>query len=389
MGCKILSSSSVQKAIIKTNDNGDCVIASMTVRNRLVKGLIAVGIEDVFLFDPVGQQFDPYTEFANEKEGKVQQLRLLDENISDDTLIIDDGFIFHNDVFEAFLASDLRAVKNPYKNSVLVSKGTLNQNFDRKGYFPINPFFIFKVDIDNLVEAKKRLFKFLLKPTDGFVSKHLNRPISTIFSNILSDYSIAPAHLTGVTALFAIIMLLALIFSEKIGIGWGCVLFHATSIVDGIDGEIARVKFQSTRRGAMLDTTIDMITNFLFMFGLIFALWDTSGDEYLIKGVIILTLMLTGTALMYSILYFGPGGGSFDILSIVIRSKIGEKKDLLRSFNFANYLLKRDTFAFVFAVLGIIGYAGLIVDLLVGGLIIWNVAIMANARSIIRIGKDN
>tara|TARA_R110002096_G_scaffold432240_1_gene648622 strand:+ start:34417 stop:35592 length:1176 start_codon:yes stop_codon:yes gene_type:complete len=384
-----LSLSRVKKAIIEVNANGDCVIASMTVRSRLIKGLISIGIEKVFIFDPVGQEIDPYTEFANEKEGQVQQLQLLDETISDDTIIIEDGIIFHNDVLQAFVASDLRAIKDPYNNNLLVSKGTLDQRFDRKELFQIDPFFIFKVDVDNLVEAKKRLFKYLLKPTDGFVSKHLNRPISTIFSNILSDYPVVPAYLTGVTALFAVVMFLALILAEKIGIGWGCFLFHVTSVVDGIDGEIARVKFQSTRRGAMLDTTIDMATNFLFMFGLIFALWDSSGDEYIVKGVIILTLMLTGAALMYIILYFGPGGGSFDILSIVIRKKIGKKKDLLRSFVFFNYLLKRDTFALVFAVLGISGYAGLIVELLVGGLIIWNVAIILNARSIIRIGKDN
>lgn len=377
----------VKKAIIKINGNGDCVIASMTIRNRLVKGLISVGIEDVFIFDSVGQKFDPYTEFANEKEGGVRQLRLLDETISDDTIVLEDGFIFHNDIFQKFLASDLLAIINPSSNNVLVSKGALSQSFDKKDLFEVNPFFIFKVDNDNLVEGKRRLFKYLLKPTDGFVSKHLNRPISTIFSNLLSDYSVLPAHLTGVTALFAIVMLLALIVSEKVGIGWGCVLFHVTSVVDGIDGEIARVKFQSTRRGAMLDTTIDMITNFFFMFGLIFALWSTSGDEYLVKGVIILTFMLTGTALMYLVLYFGPGGGSFDILSIIIRKKIGKNEDLLRSFNFVNYLLKRDTFALIFAVLGLSGYAGLIIDLLVGGLIIWNVAIIVNARSIICSGK--
>jgi len=61
----------------------------------------------------------------------------------------------------------------------------------------------------------------------------------------------------------------------------------------------------------------------------------------------------------------------------------------LTNLNFFNYLLKRDTFALVFAVLGISGYAGLIVDLLVGGLTIWNVAIIWNARAIIRIGEDN
>lgn len=384
-----MSSSRLKKAIIKTNVNGDCVIASMTVRSRLIKGLISVGIEDVFIFDPKGEKFDPYTELADEKEGEVRQLRLLDEIVTDNTIVIEDGFIFHSEVLKNFIVSELRAIKNPYNNNALVSKGALNQSFDGKDFFQVNPFFIFKVDIDNLVEAKKRLFKFLLKPTDGFVSKHLNRPISTIFSSILSDYSVVPAYLTGVTALFAVGMLLALIFAEKIGIGWGCFLFHVTSIVDGIDGEIARVKFQSTKRGAMLDTTIDMITNFLFMFGLIFALWGTSGDEYLVKGVIILTLMLTGAALMYIILYYGPGGGSFDILSIVIRKKMGNNKILLRSCKFLNYLFKRDTFALVFAVLGISGYAGLIVDLLVGGLIIWNFAIIINARSIIRIGKDN
>lgn len=383
MGGQILSSSGIKKAIIKTNVNGDCIIASMTVRSRLVKGLISIGIEEVYIFGPMVPKIDPYIEFANEKEGRIQHLQSLNEAISHDAIIIEDGFLIHNDVFEDFLTSDLRAIKNPHNDNVLISKGTLKQNISKKDFLQVNPFLTFEVNADNLVEAKKRLFKYLSKPTDGFVSKHLNRPISTIFSNILSDYPVVPAYLTCVTALFALVMLLALVLSEKIGIFWGCLLFHVTSVVDGIDGEIARVKFQSTRRGAMFDTTIDMVTNFLFMFGLIFALWGTSGEEYLVKGVIILTLMFTGAALMYILLYFGPGGGSFDILSIVIRRKFVKNKSLLRIFNFVNYLLKRDTFALIFALLGIIGYAGIIIDLLVWGLIIWNFAIIINSRAII------
>lgn len=48
-------------------------------------------------------------------------------------------------------------------------------------------------------EAKRRLFDACRKPVDGFISRHLNRPISIAISKLLVDTPVSPNALTVFT----------------------------------------------------------------------------------------------------------------------------------------------------------------------------------------------
>ena len=54
----------------------------------------------------------------------------------------------------------------------------------------------------------------------------------------------------------------------KAGLILGAILFQAASVIDGVDGEMARATFRATDLGATLDSAVDMATNFLFVLGL-------------------------------------------------------------------------------------------------------------------------
>ena len=51
----------------------------------------------------------------------------------------------------------------------------------------------------------------------------------------------------------------------KTGLILGGILFQAASVIDGVDGEMARATFRATDFGKTLDSAVDMATNFLFV----------------------------------------------------------------------------------------------------------------------------
>jgi CDP-L-myo-inositol myo-inositolphosphotransferase len=121
----------------------------------------------------------------------------------------------------------------------------------------------------DLCRAGWHLIKATGKPGDGIVSRHLNRHISMPISSALLHVPwIRPGHATILTAICALAMFAALVSGTVEGLLGGAVLFQIASIVDGVDGEIARVTQRSSRLGATLDTITDGFTNVGFIAGL-------------------------------------------------------------------------------------------------------------------------
>ena len=108
------------------------------------------------------------------------------------------------------------------------------------------------------------------KPGDGLVSRWLNRPISqrAHLAGARHLPGIRPIHVTVFNALLAVPMFLLLLFGGHAGLILGAILFQAASVLDGVDGEMARATFRTSAEGASLDSLIDMSINFLFVLGL-------------------------------------------------------------------------------------------------------------------------
>jgi CDP-L-myo-inositol myo-inositolphosphotransferase len=107
------------------------------------------------------------------------------------------------------------------------------------------------------------------KATDGAVSRWLNRPISRQLSEFLLRLSgLRPIHATLGTAAIGAAMFASLLFGGRSGLITGALLFQGASIFDGVDGEIARSTFRTSRLGAALDSAVDMATNVAAVLGL-------------------------------------------------------------------------------------------------------------------------
>ncbi len=133
-------------------------------------------------------------------------------------------------------------------------------------YYKINSEAKLRAD---LRRASWDLVKASGKPSDGIVSRHLNRPISMRLSFAFLHLPwMRPGHATTLTAICALAMFAALVSGTTEGLLAGAVLFQLASIVDGVDGEIARVTRRGTRSGATLDSITDGFTNVGFIVGL-------------------------------------------------------------------------------------------------------------------------
>lgn len=89
---------------------------------------------------------------------------------------------------------------------------------------------------------------------DGLVSRYLNRPLSRPAARALVGTPVTPNGVTIGT------MVLAFVTAALLATGYnivGGVLIQVVSVVDGIDGELARLRSASTRFGGVLDAVTD------------------------------------------------------------------------------------------------------------------------------------
>ncbi len=95
---------------------------------------------------------------------------------------------------------------------------------------------------------------------DGVVSRYLNRKISTRISRALAD-KIEPNHATFLSFIAGILSSAFLFFSIPLA----GIIYQISSILDGVDGEIARVTLKTSRIGGVVDSVLDRIVDFLFL----------------------------------------------------------------------------------------------------------------------------
>ena len=176
----------------------------------------------------------------------------------------------------------------------------------------MNPFDIgdgFWMDIDtkeDYEKAEKLLLKKLTKTTDGPVSKYLNRPISTRISKLLVKTRIKPNAISLISFFVSLLSALFFGFGSYLYIFIGGVLSQLSSIFDGCDGEVARLKFLKSEYGGWFDSVLDRYADALIIFGMTYGLWTMwGGVEVWIVGffAIIGSFMNSYTAIKYDAIF--------------------------------------------------------------------------------------
>lgn len=160
---------------------------------------------------------------------------------------------------------------------------------------------------DDAQTAADRLWNSCRKPEDGIVSRHLNRHISLFISRSIAATGIHPNQISIVTFSLGILAGIA------VGIGGygafllGAALYQLNSIIDGVDGELARVKYEFSFLGEWLDTLSDDFSDLFFYIGLGIGAWRTvpidlfglDASLWLILGGVAAITKLLSMALYY------------------------------------------------------------------------------------------
>ena len=155
----------------------------------------------------------------------------------------------------------------------------------------------FWIDVDDesaLQKTKQSLIQQLFKPTDGPISRNVNRPLSTKISAYLAQYDVSPNLITLASFILAVLSGLFFFFAGYQNILIGGILAQLASILDGCDGEIARLKFKGSDFGKWLDRVLDRYADGFIILGITHALWLSTKNEYV---WFIGFLTLTGTYL--------------------------------------------------------------------------------------------
>jgi 1L-myo-inositol 1-phosphate cytidylyltransferase / CDP-L-myo-inositol myo-inositolphosphotransferase len=139
--------------------------------------------------------------------------------------------------------------------------------------------------------ARMALRRSLGKDADGPVSRVVNRPLSTRLSMALAPLRPAP-DLVSLVA-FALGVAGAVLLAAGRGLA-GALLVHASSVADGVDGEVARLQLRGGPRGALLDGVLDRVGDAAILAGL--GLWALDGHGT--RGVLVLTVAATAGALL-------------------------------------------------------------------------------------------
>jgi CDP-L-myo-inositol myo-inositolphosphotransferase len=211
-------------------------------------------------------------------------------------------------------------------------------------------------DIDTLADAKaaeRKLIANVRKPTDGPISRYINRPISISLSKLLVRTGITPNQVS--------------VLGLVVGLGSACLaavggyvhlllsglLFQLASVLDGTDGEVAKFTFRTSVRGEWIDTICDQISYFAFVVGLIIGV-HRSGlpDFYFLWGVVGL---VSASASMVAIsVYLIRAKTSGSALSVPYGFKRGTGL-VSRVLRVLQFFGKRDMFAFLAMLLALLG----------------------------------
>jgi len=135
----------------------------------------------------------------------------------------------------------------------------------------------FWIDVDTRGEARRAerllVHRAAAKRADGPVARHLNRRLSRPLSLRLVRLGVSPTTVT----IASFLLTLAAAATLALGSLWplaliaGGVLVQLASVIDGVDGEIARATLRASPYGGFLDSVLDRAGDAAVLVGLAVA----------------------------------------------------------------------------------------------------------------------
>jgi phosphatidylglycerophosphate synthase len=136
--------------------------------------------------------------------------------------------------------------------------------------------------------AERKLDRWLVKPTDGFYAR-LNRRISIPISRQLIKLPITANMVSILTLGVGIASAAFFAYGGYWSTLFGAFLCLFASIMDGCDGEVARLKLLESDFGCWLETICDYAFYLFLLVGMTIGRWRSTGTRtYLVYGALLL-----------------------------------------------------------------------------------------------------
>ncbi len=202
-------------------------------------------------------------------------------------------------------------------------------------------------DAREAAAAERALLATLGSPTDGPIAR-FDRALSTRISRHLVRTPLRPNHITTIGTCIGFAGAWALAQGSYLSGVLGALLFWFAVIVDGCDGEVARLKFLESRFGYWYDITTDNLVHAAVFAGLGVGLYRADPSQpFLLLGALLVGGLIAATAATLTLLLPDPPAGQPPP-----RSRRGRwRRRLLRGFE---ALMNRD-FAYLLLLLAVVG----------------------------------
>ena len=180
---------------------------------------------------------------------------------------------------------------------------------EKKNFVPVHNEEIFPVENrEDCKKAEKKISEYIIENTGGFIAQKINKRISIPISLRLTATRIHPNYLTvfnmmvGLLSSFFIFMSASKNYSPAAIYTFmvlGGFLFQAASVLDGVDGEVAKFTLKVSKIGGWLDTFSDNSTLLLFLISNSYLFYTRMGGLISLLTIIVL---FTGLGIMLGIM---------------------------------------------------------------------------------------
>lgn len=206
--------------------------------------------------------------------------------------------------------------------------------------------------------AEKSLAEAIRHSMAAPVAKYINKRISLPISLFLCKLWVSP---NSITAVNIIIGLFAGVFAADGHRYWmillGAVLFQIASIVDGCDGEVAKLTFRCSKFGQYADTLSDNLSLGSFLVGIMAGYWRSTHSPvaFSVGAVMIVGTIITLFWIAHYLKHNTQSASLATFDSAYLRKLSGQPRWLLTFIRFGKYTLKKDVYTFSFLVFAIFG----------------------------------
>ncbi|HEY5944495.1 MAG TPA: CDP-alcohol phosphatidyltransferase family protein [Kofleriaceae bacterium] len=150
--------------------------------------------------------------------------------------------------------------------------------------------------------AREMLLRLNIKTEDNPVTRHIYRPLSRPLTRLLLHTPITPNQISYVVGLLGLLGCWLTAQPGQNALVWGAATIFFAGVLDGCDGEIARLRLISSPFGAWLDTVVDEITTTGYFIGIAYHVYAHYPAGWVAWSIPIGTLSYVAT--IYAIYYF-------------------------------------------------------------------------------------